>query len=84
MIKILKFQANWCAPCKALAPILKDIITNTDIIIEEINIDDNEELCEYYDIRSIPTLIFFKDDEQVFKTVGSKTRQQIEDIINKL
>lgn len=84
MIKILDLYAPWCAPCKVMSPILDELSKELGFELEKVNIDDNEEIAEYYSCRSIPMLIFFKDGEQVFKTTGSKTKQQLIDVITKL
>jgi thioredoxin 1 len=55
-----------------------------DIKVKEINIDEEDDLCEQYEIRSIPTLIFFKNNIQVLKTTGSKSKEQLKVIINKI
>lgn len=71
MIKIIDFYADWCAPCKKLAPILEEIHNEfPDIQIDKIDIEQNDEVAEHYNIRNIPTLLFFKDDIQVDKVIG--------------
>jgi len=67
-----------------MAPILDEVSKELGIEIEKINIEENDEVAEYYEVRSIPTLIFFKDKIQVLKITGSKTKKQLIDIINKL
>lgn len=67
--KVLKFSATWCAPCRALGETLSKV---EDITIENIDIDDNEELCEKYNIRSVPTLIFLNNEnKEVGRSVGN-------------
>lgn len=76
--KILKFEANWCMPCKALSKTLEDSIFS-DIEIEKIDIDEekNLELINKYQIRSVPTLIYFKDDIEIGKTIGNIPKEKI-------
>jgi thioredoxin-like negative regulator of GroEL len=59
-MRILKFSADWCGPCKALSEWLKTIEHPFDIV--EINIDGNREMIEQYGVRSVPTMIKLKDD----------------------
>ncbi len=67
--KVLKFSATYCGPCKALTATLKQV---TEVPIEEYDVDDNEELCEKYNIRSVPTLIFLNnEDKEVGRSVGN-------------
>jgi len=86
MIKVVDFYADWCRPCKQLAPILEEIdMENSHISIEKIDIEDdkNEELVAQHTIYSIPTLIIFKDDIQVDKIVGGVSKNRIMEILNK-
>jgi thiol-disulfide isomerase/thioredoxin len=76
--KILKFEGSWCAPCKALNKTLSQEEFN-DIEIVKIDIDEesNSELIGKYKIRSIPTLIYFKDGIEINTTVGNISKEQI-------
>jgi thioredoxin 1 len=85
MIKILDFYAEWCGPCKVMSPILDQIEDELDdVIIEKYDVEENEEIVEDYGIRSIPTLVFIKDDEIVSKHVGSLNKEKLLAIINKI
>ena len=67
--KVLKLGAEWCQPCKALATTLKQV---TDVPIEELDVDENEEICEKYKIRNIPVLLFLNEkDEELGRTIGN-------------
>lgn len=67
--KVLKFSATWCAPCRALGETLSKV---EDVTIENVDIDNNEELCEKYNIRSVPTLIFLNNEnKEVGRSVGN-------------
>lgn len=85
MIKILDFYAEWCGPCKTMSPILDQIEDELDdIIIEKYDVEENEEIVEDYGIKSVPTLVFIKDDEIVSKHVGSLSKEKLLAIINKI
>ena len=85
MINILDFYAEWCGPCKAMSPILDQIEDELDdVIIEKYDVEENEEIVEDYGIRSVPTLVFIKDDEIVSKHVGSLSKEKLLAIINKI
>ena len=67
--KVLKFSATWCAPCRALGETLSKV---EDVTIENVDIDNNEELCEKYNIRNVPTLIFLNNEnKEVGRSVGN-------------
>lgn len=70
-MKILKFYADWCQPCKMLTPILKDLLEGTNIELEEISIDNNQDMIKKYNIRSIPYMVMLDDSgEQVRNLIG--------------
>ena len=74
-VTLLDFSAEWCAPCKAQAPIIKNLIhayKNRASIIE-INIDKNREFATKHMVQSIPTLIIFKDGKEIKRFVGLQT-----------
>ena len=82
MKKILKFEAEWCGQCKALAPILKRVLENhTDITLTTVDIETEEETTLKYNIRNLPTLVFIKDDIEVGRTSGVLTDNVLEDKI---
>lgn len=82
MKRILKFEAEWCGQCKALAPILKRVLENhTDIILTTVDIETEEETTLKYNIRNLPTLVFIKDNIEVGRTSGVLTANVLEDKI---
>ena len=78
---IVDFWAEWCAPCKQLAPVLDEIDKNygDTIQIAKLNVDFNSDTSPKYDIKSIPTLLFFKNGELLGKLSGAVPKQQILD-----
>lgn len=77
---IVKFTADWCGPCRALAPVLQEIAaTHKDkITIVELDTDANAKTAQTYRISSIPTLMVFVDGEVVKTIVGAKPKNAIE------
>lgn len=79
-IILADFWAQWCGPCKVLGPVLADIANELeDVTVVKINIDeaDNSTLAAQFAIRNIPTVVIFKDGEQVDKFVGVKKKEEI-------
>lgn len=80
---LVDFWANWCGPCKMLAPVLEQVADEMpDVQIVKVDVDDNGDLAEKYNVMSIPTMILFKNGEQVGKSVGFIGPDQVKDFIN--
>ncbi len=80
---LVDFWAEWCGPCKNLAPILEEISNELKekVKIGKINIDDNQELAAKFSIRSIPTMILFKDGNSIDTKVGLPPKKELLDWI---
>jgi thioredoxin 1 len=76
---IVDFWAEWCGPCKMLAPVLDQIAAEHAgrIKVAKVNVDTHQALAERYGIRSIPTLIYFVDGEPVDQSVGAMSRRAL-------
>ena len=73
---LVDFWAEWCGPCKMIAPVLDEISAeNTDKIkIVKVNVDENPDLARRFEVMSIPTLIVFKDGDVAKRLVGAKNK----------
>jgi len=76
---IVDFWAEWCGPCKMIAPVLEDIARDNPgrIQIAKLNVDDNPGLATRYNVMSIPTLIVFADGEEKKRLIGAKGKSQL-------
>lgn len=75
---LLDFWAQWCGPCKMIGPVLEEISgERDDIIIAKMDIDENPETPTRFGVRSIPTILIFKDGEPVATTMGAKPKAQL-------
>jgi thioredoxin len=82
---ILDFWANWCAPCKMLNPIFEELAKhNTDIYFGKVDIESAKDLAEAFQVRSVPTLMAFKNGELVFEKSGLLLPQQISELLEQL
>lgn len=81
-IHLIDFYADWCGPCKMMAPVVAEIAAeNQQYTVGKVNTDEQPELSGEYSIYSIPTLIIFKDGQVVDKQVGACSK---EDLLHKL
>ncbi|WP_339895474.1 thioredoxin [uncultured Algibacter sp.] len=80
---LVDFYADWCGPCKMLAPILKDVkeALEDGIKIIKIDVDKNQPLAVKYQVRGVPTMILFKNGEQVWRQSGVLQKNDIISII---
>jgi thioredoxin 1 len=83
---MVDFWAEWCQPCKMLAPTIEEIAGEYDdqVVVGKLNVDDNPNTAANYGIRGIPTLLFFKEGKVVQQLVGVKTKADIKKIIDGL
>lgn len=80
---LVDFFADWCGPCKSLAPILKEVKTELGdaVKIVKIDVDKNQELAAKYQVRGVPTMILFKKGQQVWRKSGVLPKAEIVETI---
>ena len=75
---LVDFYADWCGPCKMLAPVIEQVAQDNDADeVYKLNVDDASDIAAQYGVMSIPTLIVFKNGEAVNRTVGVQSKQSI-------
>lgn len=85
-LTVVDFWAPWCAPCRALAPIVEAVADDYDgrVTIGKYNVDEGVTASAEYGIRSIPTLLFFKNGEVVDKLIGAVSKEKLIEKIESL
>jgi len=82
-VKLLDFWAQWCAPCRVMAPVLEEIKKEVkDIEIEEINVDENPQKASEFGVMSIPTYIIVKDGKEVGRKIGVTAKAELIELLN--
>lgn len=76
---LVDFWAEWCGPCKAIAPSIEAIAQEYDgrVNVYKVNVDEEPDLAMRFDVMSIPTLVIFKDGEEVDRIIGLVPKEQI-------
>ena len=76
---LVDYWAEWCGPCKMVAPILEEVATDMSdkLIVGKVDVDQNQELAAQLNIMSIPTLVLFKDGEAVDQAIGALSKTQL-------
>lgn len=83
---LVDFWAEWCGPCKQLAPVIAKISEANvgKLVVGKMNVDENPSIPQRYGIQGIPTLIFFKNGEEAERLVGYQSQQAIQKLIDEL
>lgn len=75
---LVDFYADWCGPCRMMAPILEAVAAEKeDLLVAKVNVDENAELASRYGVMSIPTLVVLEDGEEIKRIVGARPKDAL-------
>lgn len=83
---VVDFWASWCAPCHVMAPILKRLAKEFDnqVVFAKVDVQNNRDLASQFNIKSIPTLVLFKNGKEWDRLTGVRGRSELRKIIEKI
>lgn len=83
-MRIVDFYADWCGPCRMMDPIIKSMMQEyPHVEVFKVNVDQNADLVKEYNVSSIPTLVFVKDEKEVGRLNGFASKDAIRTVLNK-
>ncbi|MDF9824026.1 thioredoxin 1 [Breznakia sp. PF5-3] len=81
-VVLVDFYADWCGPCKMQAPVLEEVSKEMEnVTIVKLNVDNDPAIAQKYNVMSIPTLVLFKNGDELATTVGFQAKPQLIDFI---
>lgn len=82
---LIDFWADWCGPCKMIAPVVEEIASEYEgkVQVAKINVDENRDTSASLKVQSIPTLIVFKNGQEVDRYIGFKTKDELKRLLSK-
>ena len=83
-VVLVDFNADWCGPCKMMAPVVEEFSAkHPEVKVVSVNIDGEDELAEKFEVASIPCLVLFRDGEEVTRKVGVTPMKKLEKMLEK-
>ena len=82
MLRVMSFSADWCQPCQRMKPIINELAEEQpDVEFVSVNIEEDTDAVMKYQIRSVPTFVVEKDDQQIARIHGTASKQTIEELL---
>ena len=82
MKSLIKYEANWCVPCKRMTPIVEEVLSEMEgVVLEKVDIDENREKAVENNVRSVPTFVLVEDGVELKRQSGMMTREELKQFI---
>jgi len=83
---MVDFWASWCAPCRMLEPVVEEVAKENEgkLVVGKLNVDENPNTASAFGVMSIPTLIFFKNGQEVERIIGFQPKEALQKVIDSL
>ncbi len=85
-ITVVDFWASWCMPCRMMGPVIEKFADSSDesVHVGKVNVDENPAIAQEFAVRSIPTIIFFKDGKEAARSVGLTSKESLQKTVDSL
>ncbi|MFB6170611.1 MAG: thioredoxin [Haloarculaceae archaeon] len=80
-VMLVDFYADWCGPCKMVAPVVEELAAETDAAVAKVDVDENQQLAAQFQVQGVPTLVLFAGGESVEKLVGVQDKDTLAGLI---
>jgi thioredoxin 1 len=80
-VTLVDFWAEWCMPCKMMAPVLEELSGEVDAEIVSVDTEDQKELTSKFSVRALPTFLVFKDGVEIDRLVGVKNKNELKEVL---
>ncbi len=85
-VVLVDFTAEWCGPCRMMAPIIEDLandMTGDNVVIAKVDVDECQETAQKHQITSVPTIILFKDGSEIDRVIGLQDGESLKTMVQK-